>query len=189
MLGKIFKLTIYISAYIPIFIMIFLANLKSFSSKNISILWNKNPVLWLIFIVISILSLVFLLWWLYMLNKSYRTSSKEDIEINDADLKDADVLNFFVTFIVPILSLDPTSLPSIVMNLFLLLIEAIYVVNNNSIYNNILLILMGYHVYTFSDDNVVITRIPKDEVIFGNIGAKQFGSTNIYYIGKQSKVN
>lgn len=65
-----------------------------------------------------------------MLNKSYRTSSKEDIEINDADLKDADVLNFFVTFIVPILSLDPTSLPSIVMNLFLLLIEAIYVVSH-----------------------------------------------------------
>ena len=70
------------------------------------------------------------------------------------------------------------------MNLFLLLIEAIYVVNNNSIYNNILLILMGYHIYTFSDDNVVITRIPKDEVIFENIGAKQVGSTNIYYIGK-----
>lgn len=48
---------------------------------------------------------------------------------------------------------------------------------------------MGYHIYTFSDDNVVITRIPKDEVIFENIGAKQVGATNIYYIGKQNKVN
>ena len=189
MLGKIFKLSIYISAYIPIFIMIFLANLKSFSRENISILWNKNPTLWKTFIVISILSFIFLLLWLYILNKSYQTSSKEKVEINGTDLKDADVLNFFVTFIIPILSLDPTSLPSIVMNLFLLLIEAIYVVNNNSIYNNILLILMGYHIYTFSDDNVVITRIPKDEVIFENIGAKQVGSTNIYYIGKQNKVN
>ncbi len=189
MLEKIFKLSIYISAYIPIFMMIFLANLKSFSSKNISILWNKNPVLWWIFIVISILSLTPLLWWLYMLNRSYQTNSKEKIEINGADLKDADILNFFVTFIVPILSLDPTSLPSIVMNFFLLLIEAIYVINNNTIYNNILLILMGYHIYTFSDDNVVITRIPKDEVIFENIGAKQVGATNIYYIGKQNKVN
>ena len=106
------------------------------------------------------------------------------IELKNSEIKDADILNFFVTFIVPIMSLKPDSLPSIVMNLMLLTIEAVYVISNNSIYNNILLMFMGYHIYTYTDDKVLISKIPKDEINLRNAGAKQFGTTNIYYVAR-----
>ncbi|WP_432739109.1 hypothetical protein [Ligilactobacillus agilis] len=184
MLEKFFKLSVYISAYIPIFVMIFLVNLRSFSSECIKNLWNKNPILWWALIIVSFLSFANLLLWLCMIKRSYRTSSKNMIELKNSEIKDADILNFFVTFIVPIMSLKPDSLPSIVMNLMLLTIEAVYVISNNSIYNNILLMFMGYHIYTYTDDKVLISKIPKDEINLRNAGAKQFGTTNIYYVAR-----
>ena len=70
------------------------------------------------------------------------------------------------------------------MNLILVIIEAIYVVSNNAVYYNVLLLLMGYHIYTFGDKKIMISKLKKSDIKFENRKPKQIGTTNIYYLGK-----
>ena len=45
-MGLVFKWLIFISSYVPVFIMIFLKNLKKFSSSDIYSTWKLNPIFW-----------------------------------------------------------------------------------------------------------------------------------------------
>lgn len=179
--GIVFRWILYISSYIPVFIMIFLNNLNAFDSKEFFKTWNLNSDLWITLIVITIFSLISLIWWLYLLKKQSKLKNKS-IEVKKYELKDSEVLNFFVTYIIPILSLNPSKLPSIVMNLILIIIEGIYFVRNNAVYYNILLIAFGYHIFSFGNGNIIITRLSKENLIFDNKSVKQIGTTNIYYV-------
>ena len=50
-----------------------------------------------------------------------------------------------------------------------------------------MLILMGYHIYAFGNNNIVITRLSNSELVFNKRRAKQVGTTNIYYISGKIK--
>lgn len=179
-LGLIFKTVLFFSSYIPIFLMIFLNNLDSFSNSSIKKAWDKNPSLWISMIVLSIVTLLILLLWIRILKKEAADTTKQQYQLKDLKKYDTEVLNFFVTFIIPILSLKPESGPSIMMNLVLVIIEGIYYISNNALYFNVILIILGYHVYTFSNDNIVISRKTIDQ-LFIKPEASQIGTTNIFY--------
>lgn len=181
MAAAIFKWIIYVSSYVPVFIMIFLNNLESFSLKDIVKLWNTNAIFWGSVLSISVVSLVVLSIWLSFMKRASKSEQRK-YKIKKINPNDSEVLNFFVTFIIPILSLKPDSYPSIVMNLLLLVIEGIFFVSNNALYFNVLLIIFGFHVYTFDSNNIIITRRKKDELDFEDSKASQIGTTNIFYI-------
>lgn len=185
-IGTVFKWILYFSSYVPVFFMIFLKKLKAFTGKEFQKTWNLNSNFWIILIVMSVLTLIALIFWLIILKKETEIKTKS-IEVSKYVLKDSEVLNFFVTYIIPILSLEPNSLPSIVMNLILIIIEGIYFVGNNAVYYNVMLILMGYHIYAFGNNNIVITRLSNSELVFNKRRAKQVGTTNIYYISGKIK--
>ena len=132
-------------------------------------------------IALSVLSFLVLIGWLILL-KCLSKQRNSSVEVKEYTLKDSEVLNFFVTYIIPILSLNPKSQPSVVMNMFLVIIEGIYFVNNNAVYYNVMLILMGYHIFSFDEENIIITRLSKADLVFDEKNAKQIGTTNIYYI-------
>lgn len=179
--GLVFRWVLFISSYIPVFIMIFLANLNKFSLHELKKAWKLNPVFWWVLIILTVVSLIILIFWLYLLKKQAKLKNKS-VKVDNYVLKDSDVLNYFVTYIIPILSLKPDSLPSIIMNLMLIIIEGIYFVGNNAVYYNVMLIASGYHIYSFGNGNIIITRLSKQDLIFDKRDAKQIGTTNIYYI-------
>lgn len=193
MIERLFKWCIFISSYIPVFVMVFLNRLKSFSPGDIVLTWKENTVFWWIIISVSILSLIFLIFWLCTLKKiSEDNGTKYPMILIKSN--DSEILNFFVTFIIPILSLNPASWPSIVMNLILFVIEGSFFVSNNTLYYNILLIILGYHVYLFrtpdksersgvsKESNIVITKKKKADLLFKNNEVSQIGTTNIFYL-------
>lgn len=161
--------------------MIFLNNLKTFNTTSLLETWRKNVVFWWSLVIISIISTIMLIIWLIILKEDSQNSSKPEFKIDKLNSYDSEVLNYFVTFIIPILSLKPNSWPSIVMNLILIVIEGIYFVGNNALYYNVLLIAIGYHIYTF-DDNIVITRKKKSDFSLDETAVKQVGTTNIFYV-------
>lgn len=179
MVGVIFKAIVFFSSYIPIFVMIFLNNMNSFSRKSFQETWKENPVLWITMIIISIVTLIVLFLWIEYLKKEAKNTTKQKYKLEDLQKYDSEVLNFFVTFIIPILSLKPESWPSIVMNSILVIIEGIYYISNNALYFNVILIMLGYHIYTFKDDNIVISRKKEDQLFSRE--ASQMGTTNIFY--------
>lgn len=185
-MGICLKIFLFLSSYIPLFIMVFLNSMNQISIISIVKTWNLNPTLWIIFLVISFLSIVIFISWLYRMKKTFK--GKSPISIKNLTLNDSSVLNFFVTFIVPIISLKPESWPSVISNLILLIIEGIFFISNNTLYFNILLIFCGYHIYSFVSDNnrknIVITKCSLKDQTFNDVKGVEYGTTNIYYAEK-----
>lgn len=160
--------------------MIFLNNLKSFKSEEIKRTWESNPSLWIILIVIGIISLLVLILWFGLMKKEAKDTTQPKYDLKNIKRYDSEILNYFVTFIIPILSLDPKSLPSIVMNLLLVVIEGIYYISNNVLYFNVILLIAGFHVYSAEDEKyIIVSRKSREEIYFG--GCVQIGTTNIFY--------
>ncbi|TPR12621.1 hypothetical protein [Apilactobacillus timberlakei] len=180
-LNILFKCFIFISSYIPIFIMIFLNNLKKFNSVEFKNTVNMNRNFWISLLLISVISLITLFLWLIIITSISRKKDKTS-KIDKLKSYDSEILNYFITYIIPILSLKPDSYPSIVMNAILLFIEGIYFISNNALQYNIVLIIFGYHIYTFQNDHIIITRKKKSEIEFCDLKAAQIATTNFYYI-------
>lgn len=64
MLSKIFKISLFWSSYIPIFAMVFLANLHDFSKASVKALLSANLGLWIVLFAITMLSLMTSVWWI-----------------------------------------------------------------------------------------------------------------------------
>lgn len=184
MLSKIFKILLFLPSYVPIFIMVFLANLHDFSQASIRALLSANPVLWSGIGVIAVLSLVVSEWWLSSMEVEFEKSSKDPIDISTWKLESPNITNFLILCTVPILTLKPVSNPTVVMNLLIMLAVSVYAVWNNVGYYNFWLMFEGYHTYTF-DGKVVISKYKKEDMVFNNAEkAIQIGTTNVYFIGK-----
>ncbi|MCW4398088.1 hypothetical protein LDJ81_03455 [Lentilactobacillus parabuchneri] len=181
MIGILFRSIVFFSSYIPIFIMIFLKQMSDFSQKSFQKVWEYNSVFWIILVCLSIISLVCLFVWIHILKKS-KNSDKDKFPLENLKSYDAEVLNYFITFIIPILSLDVESWPSIVLNTLLLIIEGIYYVSNNAVYNNVILLACGYHIYTFNGNRMLISKKDKSELLFNKEKVNQIGTTNIFYL-------
>ncbi|WP_270747200.1 hypothetical protein [Leuconostoc lactis] len=181
MAKNLLKWTLFISSNVPVFLMIYLKSLKKFSGDEMEITWGMNPIFWILLLVISILSLGVLIFWLMIIKKDAGTSrpSYRPIKIESYD---SQILNFFVTFIIPILSLDPESWPSIAMNIILLLIEGAFFVSNNTLYFNIVLLIFGYHIYSIGEDKILITKRKKSSFFPEESETHQVGTTGIYFI-------
>ncbi|MFT8982871.1 hypothetical protein [Oenococcus sp.] len=180
-MGTIFKWVIFISSYLPVCLMIFLKHLKIFRWDSVVNVYQMNPLFWKLLIFIQVISIVTLIIWLSHLKRESKNNSTK-YKVNKVRSYDAEVLNFFVTFIIPILSLNLKSWPSIVMNILLIFIEGIYFVQNNALYFNVLLIISGYHIFSFDGNNMIITRKKQAELTFDDSKATQIGTTNIFYI-------
>ena len=184
MLSKIFKILLFWSSYIPIFIMVFLVNLHDFSKASIRALLSANPALWTALVVIIILSLTANDWWLSSMEVEFEESSKDPIDISNWKLESPSITNFLILCIVPVLTLKPESSPTIVMNLIITLIMSVYAVRNNVGYYNFWLMFEGYHTYTFNG-KVIISKYKRGDLPFRNAEkAIQIGTTNVYFIGK-----
>lgn len=132
-------------------------------------------------IIIGALSLVVLILWLYLMKKESEDKTQPKYALKNIKKYDSDILIYFLTSIVLILTLKPTSLPSIVMNMLLIVIEGIYFISNNVLYCNVLLIMMGYHIYSAEDETkIIITKKDKESLNF--LRCTQIGTSNIFYI-------
>lgn len=184
MLSKIFKILLFWSSYVPVFILVFLANLHDFSKDSVKALLSVNPGLWAGIGVIAVLSLVVSEWWLSSMEVEFEKSSKDPIDISTWKLESPNITNFLILSVVPILTLKPGSNPTVVMNLLIMLAVSVYAVWNNVGYYNFWLMFEGYHTYTF-DGKVVISKYKKEDMVFNNAEkAIQIGTTNVYFIGK-----
>lgn len=158
--------------------MIFLKNLSKFSKESILKAWDKNVPLWIIFMVLSFISIIILILWIYQSKKLLQVD-RNSFYVEDIKRYDSEVLNFFITFIIPIESLNVSSWPSVTMNLILVIIEGIYYISNNALYFNVILLILGYHIYSFDDDKIILSR-NRISTVKKN-GIKQLGTTNLYY--------
>ncbi|HAR4535575.1 TPA: hypothetical protein PIW27_000178 [Staphylococcus aureus] len=183
---NIYKMNLYISSYIPIFLMIFIKSMENISLKQISITFLKNWMFWGAVILLCVICILVLLDFLKNL-KSTEQNNTKSIDLSDENIKshESEVLNYFITFLIPILTLNPVSWPSIWSNIILILLIGVYFVKNNLLSFNILLIVLNYNIYKDQYSNIYISKASINEIKIHNLKAYPYKQTNVFYISKK----
>lgn len=178
-----FKTLLYISSYIPILLMIFLNNLEEFSSESILDLYCTNVWFWNSSILILLISISSFIVFIYML-KNLHKQNKDGTTLNNIHLKsnEGETLSYFITYLVPLLTLDINNLPSICMNVILIVLIGIYFVKNNFLHFNVLLLLFNYRIYTDEDENIYISKKTIINIKVNKLKAYNFDDSSLYYI-------
>lgn len=183
---NIYKMNLYISSYIPIFLMIFIKSMKNISLKQILITFLNNWIFWGAIILLCIICTIVLLDFLKNLKCTEQNNTKS-IDLSDKNIKshESEVLNYFITFLIPILTLNPVSWPSICSNIILILLVGIYFVKNNLLSFNILLIILNYNIYKDQYSNIYISKASINEIKIHDLKAYPYKQTNVFYISKK----
>ena len=180
-MNALFKTFMFSSSYIPVLFMIFLNEMEALNYKSFVKVFEMNTIFWIVSLIVSILSTGAMWLWLRTMKKDALESSKL-YKMENLKSYENEVLTYFVTFIIPIQTLKVNSYPSILMNIILISIVGIYFIKNNMLHFNPLLIILGYHIYSDDDENIIITRKDKYTIKNDNLEADQVGTSNIYYI-------
>lgn len=169
-----FKICLYISNYIPLFILIFIKQLENgFPDTDIKNLFLAHWIIWCVLISVSMLSFLLLLFWLRPKNLS------EEIPYN-LETKNLDILNYFVTYLIPLLSLDVTNFYSILLNSILFIIIGVYHIKSDILEMNLVLILLGYNVFTGNKGKIFITKLSIEDIYNIESQTFQIGSTKYF---------
>jgi len=176
LLKKFFKMNLFISSYIPLYILIFINEMGDLNVESVLEVYNKNNIFWVIIFAFSVVSIISMIIF-FNFNHTKRNTFENVESINN------DILDYFITYIIPLITVDITKNTSILVNLIIFIIIGIYYIESDLMYLNILLIFVGYKVYKDKSDNIVISR--KDKDYFkrnNNILCKKIGNTKIYIV-------
>lgn len=145
MLGIITRILLFISSYIPLFIIFVLQYYGKYGNITLAPL------------ILGFLAIIFLL--SYVENTETRPLSIEKVTS-----KDADVMSYIVTYIFPFLSIDLSNSMSLLsLGIFFFVLGVLYI-SSNMLYINPTLNLLGYHIFEIEDEDsvqIVICRRSK----------------------------
>lgn len=162
------RLLISLSAFLPLAIMILI--------KNFGLV---TYVTLIAIAIISILSIIFLSLFLITLNK---VSGKTYKIIDYYLINDKVALYSINIYLIPLLTLDFNNSISVILNLLLLILVETYILKNNSLYFNIILLILGYNIYKTRDEKIIISKYNFSQIKNNSYQVRQYGTSNIFYI-------
>ncbi|EJG4492086.1 hypothetical protein M9731_002981, partial [Enterococcus faecalis] len=163
------KTLFYMSSFIPLYLLLIVQNFK-FRNESGKFSWQtifdqinfSNKIItlfWIGLIVMIILSL----FGCVIFFKIYGAKEGRNGSISDAEFVREDTMGYIVTYIIPLLSMDITSLRSLVVNLLLFIIIGTFYVKNDQIFMNPLYNLFGYNIFS-AESGIYITKISKQKL-------------------------
>lgn len=170
MLNKFDKWRLFLSSYLPLYMLIIIQNYSFFSSmlKNILIKLNgisgtikeEPPYKWIFFGVIIFLNLIsFCTIHRFVISKSNRK-----FNITGKYEKTGDsIISYIFTYLVPLLSMDINNGNSIIVNLLLFIFIGVLYVAQDLIYLNPILALLGFSFY-INDEKIIITKFSLEKL-------------------------
>ena len=170
------KLILFISSYLPLFIILLLNY------------WSNKMVLNIIIIIIVLISLVCWFILFYLLKDINNTQGKICEVINISDESEIS-LNYLFTYIIPFLSMQYDNWKNVLSIGIILFITLVIYVNSNLLYMNPMLNLSGYSILKVTvkrkeeiKQYILITKSKDKNIQIGeNINICEF-CENIYYL-------
>jgi len=74
-----------------------------------------------------------------------------------------DILNYFITYLIPILSMDIQDNISLIINFLIFIIIGLLYIKSDNLHLNPLLILINYEIFSIQD-NIILTKMSKNEL-------------------------
>lgn len=175
----------YVCNYIPLYILIFInemrINNEESKEKNIyylvKITFLDHILLWIILAALAVISCLVLF---IFLMSAHETKEK----LKDINNINMDLLNYFITYLIPLLTLDLSNFYSIVINIILFIIIGIFHIKSGIVHYNIMLVLLGYNVFVGNEEKVYLSKKSIDEIKNNSeiLKIKQIGSTKYFII-------
>ncbi|MCG7314134.1 hypothetical protein MHL30_13275 [Priestia flexa] len=151
-----FRIGLYVSSFFPLYILLIIDNYKYFTSwKKIKDIISFEEFLPSIFtyVLIVLIALSFVALWVIM-----RISLNERHSFVGVCKTEDNLLNYVVTYLVPILSIKVTQANSLLVNLGLFLLLGFIYVKNSLVYLNPLFLFFRYNVFLTGNDEVIISN-------------------------------
>lgn len=163
--------------------MIFINNMPELSTEGLLSAFNKNVYFWGAISALIIASLLLVLDFICRLKKT-QFMNKKPINLNNRKLinNESEVLNYFIMYLIPILTLNPEEWTSIASNFLLVSIVGLHFVKNNLLSFNILLLIFNYNIYKDQYSNIYITKRKLNDMYMNNLTAYQYEQYKIYFI-------
>lgn len=175
------KSLIYLSSYIPLYIMIYLNKMDKFTVSEFKKVFRLNEYFWIMIIIVGFISMTYFIYWFSnILDPFNYTVSPPQLDL--ISVRDSETLTFFITFLFPLLALDVSKWPSIVMNSLLILLIGFYFVKNNMLHYNIWILILGYRTYTDQFGKIIFSKSDLYSEFNKNIGHEKFPRREYYKI-------
>ncbi len=145
-LKKWVRLTLFLSAYTPLFALLGLRIL--FDNYKVITEWNMFSFGILLISIVIIFS-NFILY--YLLRKSKKEDNCKHIMIKHKENLNHVYLEYLVTYIIPFLNINYSNITDIFLLLLLLMIVCFMYIKSNLIYVNPIINLLGYNLFKIDD--------------------------------------
>jgi hypothetical protein len=181
-INNVFRFLLFLSSYIPLFIILLLKNINNFSLSLILILISVSPL----FVIRRYISV------------PLKREANDTINISRVSYKGSEVLNYIVSYIIPFISFNSDIMTNsgvdvpnlLVFVILLLVICSLYMSSNLYYINPILTLFYDIHSAENEDGDIIVlitgkkTTIPKNQ----NILSRKI-STGVYLYTEKRKCN
>ncbi|WP_394896470.1 hypothetical protein [Clostridium paraputrificum] len=184
----IMSLKMFISSYFPLYAILLILYKDKFNSINKikGILEFKDYTVSIFIITLIILRIISIITCIDLI----KTKGSENHKINDIESTGDTIISYMMTYIVPILSIDPKDSKTLTVNLILYVLIGFMYIKLKIIYLNPLWLFCGYYIYKSDKDIVIISNIPYGE-LRNLIGVRLKSSilcNNVYLIRRKDNV-
>jgi hypothetical protein len=156
MISVIYRAGLYVSSFSPLYILLALGNYAHINSfkKILDILKFKSmagSIFWITIILLIFISFVTLLFIM-------KRKLNEKHQFRDVVKTEDNILNYVVTYLVPLLSVDITKTNSLIVNAGLFLLLGFIYVKNKLVYLNPLFLFFGFNIFKTASGDILISN-------------------------------
>lgn len=172
--STVIKWMIFLTSYIPLFILIIIKDLKDLTINSLEITFKENKLFIFVVLILSIISSLITI-------ILFRAQKCEPLEIKEIEKVDESILEYFVTYLIPLLEIELGNKVSILINIIIFIIIGVYQVKGNKLYLNIILVFLGYSIYRCNSRYILISKKSIDDFKINNqIKINLLGNIAIY---------
>lgn len=161
MLTKFASWVLYISSYIPLFFILLINNLIAIYENNIN---NKSYKINLYIVLGMILVIITGLAVLKFVLKASSTSN-ENITINNISKSNDSILGYLFSYLVPFMLINTSDIREVITFTLVFIVMGIICVENELIYINPTLYLLGYNMYLLDQNVILISKKDRSNLI------------------------
>lgn len=176
MITNLYKSLLFISSFLPLYIILIIKFYEFDKSIKYNVFYHKWTFLTLGFLII--ISIIIFLYFVFC-------EMYFEVKVGQVENMNAEILTYFITYIVPLTTLEESNINFLLINVILFIVIGIFYVNSNQFYLNILFTLFGFNLYKDNDDNIFLSKKSADKINNQNtVRVKRLGK-KIYLINKK----
>lgn len=175
MITNSYKTILFISSFFPLYVILIVKFYEFDKTFKYNI--QNHTIIFCILTILIVISIVTFLYFLFC-------ELNSEVKIGEVENVNSEILTYFITYIVPLITLEEYNINSIIINLLLFIVIGIFYVNSNQFYLNVLFTLFGFNVYQDENKKIIISKKSADKISNHDfVRVKQVGK-NIFIINK-----